>query len=470
MANVLTDEEDELTQDEEQRRLAAQQTIGSMPRPNTSPPQTLHASMPPPDVGATSPPANPTISEVAPYNPPAPPPPRPESRAFTDWQAQDLAKHPVDQPRYHGLARAADTIAQMTWPGQAAEVGGEMGTLGAQAKSRRLAGNAAEENTQIKYGEEERGEEAKLEGEQAKTATEKTGSEVQQIPLPGGGTAGVMTSKIGAPTSAIINSQSREDVQGLKNTGAAGVEGQKEAFGSDLEKAKTNLANAQADLAKFRANPNSPMYRVAMEHLKIAEGDYALKLKEFGFNYEPSTLSPEEQATMPTDQAGNVVGLHSPLKPSAQTTNAAQRANNVVSQIPRLTQEITDLQAQLGPGVGRWNRFWQGDVGVADPKFAHLSDDMDFMASAVALAHAYGRLPTSISEKFDKMYQAGKQDPANMLAAMQVAGEWLPKIAKGGQTAGEQGSPAAPNATGGPANPTGPQKFGDFRKQQFGGQ
>jgi hypothetical protein len=353
----------------------------------------------------------------------------------------------------------------MTWPGQLAEEGGEFGTRGAEAKSKRLAGNAAGEDTQIKYGQQEREAAGKEEEQAAKTATEQTGSQLQTTPSG----LEVMTKNVAPIVAADVRGQTSLGVQESKNKGAAGVEGQKEAFGSDLEKAKTNLANAQADLAKFRANPNSPMYRVAMEHLKIAEGDYALKLKEFGFNYEPSTLSPEEQATMPTDQAGNVVGLHSPLKPSAQTTNAAQRASNVVSQIPRLTQEITDLQAQLGPGVGRWNRFWQGDVGVADPKFAHLSDDMDFMASAVALAHAYGRLPTSISEKFDKMYQAGKQDPANMLAAMQVAGEWLPKIAKGGQTAGEQGSPASPHATGGPVS-AGPQKFGDFRRQQYGGQ
>jgi hypothetical protein len=462
MANLVADDEDELELDDEQRKKQAAQTIGSMPRPN---PPTLPASMPPPDVGAASLPSPQTISEVAPYNPPAPPAPRPQSQAFTEWQAQDLAKHPVDQPRYKGLTALGDTIAGAT----GIERYGEFGTMGAEAKANRLAGNADKENTQIKYGEEERGEEAKLEGEQAKTATEKTGSEVQQIPLPGGGTAGVMTSKIAAPTAAIINTAGREDVAKTGATAKTDVADINTQANAPLVKAKADLANAQADLARFRADPNSPMYKIALEHMKLATDSYALKLKEFGFNYEPSMLSPEEQATMPTDQAGNVVGLHSPLKPSAQTTNAAQRASNVVSQIPRLTQEITDLQAQLGPGVGRWNRFWQGDVGVADPKFAHLADDMDFMASAVALAHAYGRLPTSISEKFDKMYQAGKQDPANMLAAMQVAGEWLPKIAKGGQTAGEQGSPASPNATGGPVS-AGPQKFGDFRKQQFGGQ
>src|SRR5579864_6414038 len=134
MAQTLTDEDELELEDEQRRKQAA--TIGSTPRPNPSS-QTLPESVPPPDMGAASPPSPQTISEVAPFNPPAPPAPRPESQAFTDWQAQDLAKHPAGQPRYHGLARVADTIAQMTWPGQAVEMGGEMGTLGAQAKARR---------------------------------------------------------------------------------------------------------------------------------------------------------------------------------------------------------------------------------------------------------------------------------------------------------------------------------------------
>jgi hypothetical protein len=476
MPNVLTDDEDELELDDPRR-----QTIGkplvygpqepanvkaeTSPMPTPKPSSTpLPADTPPPDVGATSNPASSTIAGVAPYKPnPEVAAPRPAQQAFTDWQAQDLQKHPAGQPRYHGLARVADTIAGATNIGRAVEAGGELGTYGAEAKQNRLAKGAQLENEQIKEGEQERQANAQTEGEVAKTQTEKTGAELQTTPSG----LNVMTKNVAPIVVGQERAQTALGVQGLKNEGATGLEQQKEDYGSDLQSAKTGLANAQTDLAKFRANPNSPMYRIAQEHLRIAQGNYALSLKKYGFDYDPSTLSPDEQATLPTDQAGNPVGLHSPLKPSGQTVNAAQRASNVVSQIPRLTQEIQDLQSQLGPGVGRWNRFWQGDVGVADPKFAHLADDMEFMASAVALAHAYGRLPTSISDKFDKMFQAGKQDPANMLAAMQVAGEWLPKIAQGGQTAGEKAGGAG--GAGAPKAPPAKQRFGDFRRQQFGG-
>jgi hypothetical protein len=152
---------------------------------------------------------------------------------------------------------------------------------------------------------------------------------------------------------------------------------------------------------------------------------------------------------MPTDVAGNVVPFHSPLKPGQQTINAAQRAQNVVTQIPRLREEVNALQAQLGPIPGRWNEFWQGNVGVAAPEYAHVKDDMEFLSSAVALAHAYGRLPTSISQKFDKMYEAGKQDPKNMQAAFDIAMEWLPNITKGAETKGERAGGATPPAGGG---------------------
>jgi hypothetical protein len=437
MANTVTDEDLELD-DEQKKKQAAQQTIGSMPKPNPSS-VTVPAAMPAPEVGLAAPPTS-TIAESTPYSPMAP---RPQSQAFTDWQAQDLAKHPAGQPRYKGLTAVGDTIASAV----GLERHSEFGTEGAKNKSARLAGNAAEENTQIGYGEKERSNEAALESEQAKTATEKTGSEVQQVPLPGGGTAGVMTKNIASPTAAIINSAERGQAAQTAAGAKTDVESMKE--GSPLEKAKVGLTNAQADYQRFKSDPNSPMYKIAQEHLKIAQGDYALKLKEFGFNYEPSTLSPEEQATMPTDQAGQLVGLHSPLKPGGQTVMAAQRASNVVAELPRIRQEVTQLANEIGPGAGRWNDLWSGKGGFTNPQYTRVHADQDFLSSAVALAHAYGRMPQPIIAKFDKLYADSSQSAENFLAALDIAQEWMPVIARGGQTAGEKGMTPSASAPGG---------------------
>lgn len=471
MPNLIADDEDELEQEDEQKRNApigkplvygpqeppaVSAETAPMPRPSPSS-VTVPPSMPVPEVGASSTPAADTISEVAPYHPQQP--------TAQEGRLNDvLQKGP---PNYFGattpthkrniVGGVLDTIASGTNIGRNVERATGLGSLGYDTRVGRAerdvtAGNLpAEEQAKT---EQDRGMAAES---QARAGDITAGAQPEDIATPNGNVS-VLRKNVAPIVAAETNSQSRLGVQGLKNEGASGLETQKET--SPLEQAKTGLANAQADLAKFRANPNSPMYRIAQEHLRLAQGDYALKLKEFGFNYEPSILTPEEQSTLPTDMSGNVTALHSPLKPNATTINAAQRANNVITQIPRITQEIQALGSKLGPVPGTWNRFWQGDVGVADPQFAHLKDDMDYLASAVALAHAYGRLPSSISDKFDSMYQAGKQDPSNMLAAMQVAMEWLPKIASSGKSAGEKGNPTplsstAPAGGGGP-NPTPP--------------
>lgn len=492
MANLVTDYEDPEQELEDQKKrqdpnapigkpliygpqepAAVKAETNPMTQP-TTPSVTVPTSMPAPDVGAVSPPPmQPTISGAAPYSPA-----QPTAQGASDYPQQsrlnDLtAKGP---PNYFGATTPThkrnivggilDTIANGTAIGRNIEQATGLGSLGYDTKLKRAENDVTAGNLPAK----EEAQTRQLQGTAAEAqarAQETTAGSVPENVNTSAGPLSVLRKNVAPIVAADVRGQTTLGQQELKNQEATDLEGQKEA--SPLEQAKTGLANAQADLAKFRANPNSPMYRIAQEHLRIAQGDYALKLKEFGFNYEPSILTPQEQSTMPTDQAGNVVGLHNPLKPNATTVNAAQRATNVVSQLPRLTQEIQEMQGSIGPDVGRWNRFWQGDVGAADPKFAHLRDDMEYLSSAVALAHAYGRLPASISSKFDAMYEAGKQDPANMLAAMQVAGEWLPKIAKGGQTAGEQGSPLAPpkvpSAPGGPVS-AGPPKFGDWQRQQ----
>lgn len=338
------------------------------------------------------------------------------------------------RPQYHGLNRVLDTIAGTTSIGSAAERAGGFGTQGWDAKNQSEEQQLAEQ-----AGTRQKNAQA-LNLETAPQRAEDTNQTKENV---------ANITQGGQNTRNAITNQTKENVANTNQTGATTREGMKETAAAPLQKAREDLAEAEAGLAKFKSDPNSPMYKMAQQRMAIAQQSYDLRVKEFGYNYEPSALTPAEQDTLPTDQAGNPVALHSPLKPSAQTVSAAQRATNVVTQLPRLRQEITELQGSLGPVPGRWNQFWQGNVGVADPKFAHLADDMEFAASAMALAHAYGRLPQSISDKFDKMYQAGKQSPENMLAAMDVAQEWMPKIASAGQTRGERAGVSPTNPTAG---------------------
>jgi hypothetical protein len=139
---------------------------------------------------------------------------------------------------------------------------------------------------------------------------------------------------------------------------------------------------------------------------------------------------------------------------------AAQRASNVLSELPRIRQEVTQLRDEIGPGAGRWNDLWSGKGGFSNPQYTRIHGDQDFLSSAVALAHAYGRMPQPIIAKFDKLYADSSQSAENYLAALDIAQEWMPVIAKGGQTLGEKGGAANPTAP----PTTGPPKFGDWVK------
>jgi len=79
---------------------------------------------------------------------------------------------------------------------------------------------------------------------------------------------------------------------------------------------------------------------------------------------------------------------------------------------PEVLARIDALTPKLGPLEGRWNEFMQGKVGGDDRDFAALRSDLLMMSSAVALAHAQGRLPENLREEFDNAINAPKQTPA----------------------------------------------------------
>lgn len=490
---TTTDDELDL---EEQKRKQQQASVGKPIGPQQAPAQ---AAMSQPIGKPIAPPAQPIPAMAPPEVPSAPSPTAPTSlappatgginldnsiaapRPAADRVAGLAAQGP---PQYHGLKRVADAIGGATNIGTAIERGAGIGTQGYEANLERASGAADVENKQVENAQKEQSTNATTSKAQAEAgeATQRgnaaeAASKNVIVTSRDGRTLSIPEKDVAKYESTMDTNSTKSDIAGNSNTTALrklGLDengqpipeeklapGEQQQIG--LNKARTDLADAEANFNKFKSDPNSPMYRMAQQRMALAQQGYDLRLKEFGFNYEPSILSSSERDTLPTDVSGNPTALHSPLKPGASTVTAAYRAQNIVSQIPRLTQEIQTLANKLGPIQGRWERFWQGDVGVADPEFAHISDDMDFASSAMALAHAQGRLPKSISDKFDRMYEAGKQDPKNMIAAWQVAAEWLPKIVGAAQTAGERNNPAG-GAGGAGANaspPTG-SKFSEW--------
>lgn len=137
--------------------------------------------------------------------------------------------------------------------------------------------------------------------------------------------------------------------------------------------------------------------------------------------------------------------------PTAQMRNVGAQAQVAADGIPSVINEISDMKAELGPVAGRWNDFMQGKIGLDNPKFAGLRADMLMMSSAVALAHARGRLPENLREEFDRMINAPQQSPDNIIAVLTHIQPWMQRMGDMGKAPGAGGkeTPAAAPSTGG---------------------
>lgn len=120
-----------------------------------------------------------------------------------------------------------------------------------------------------------------------------------------------------------------------------------------------------------------------------------------------------------------------------------QQAQSTLPGIERAMDETERVAGLLGPVEGRWNDFMTGKVGAGDPTFKHYKDEIGMVQSAVTLAHARGRMSNELFEHFEKMFDAGKLTPENMMQALNVAHEWLSDYATMGETPVKR--PAATN-------------------------
>ena len=136
-------------------------------------------------------------------------------------------------------------------------------------------------------------------------------------------------------------------------------------------------------------------------------------------------------------------GLNATNTPTMTQRTAAGRAETVVSMAPEVLRRIDAMAPKLGPIEGRWGDFMQGKVGMDDPDFAALRSDLLMMASAVALAHAQGRLPENLRVEFDRVINAPKQTSANLKATIQTILPWLQKMQENGQSGVHGNTPAA---------------------------
>lgn len=143
----------------------------------------------------------------------------------------------------------------------------------------------------------------------------------------------------------------------------------------------------------------------------------------------------------------NISGFAGLNRPTTQERNVSDQAKMANEGIPGTIKEIQDLKDELGPIAGRWNDFTQGKVGMDNPKFAGLRADLLMLSSAVALAHARGRLPENLREEFDRAINAPKQTPENLISTLQHIQPWLERASKMGEVDPGQGATGSGKGT-----------------------
>jgi hypothetical protein len=121
-------------------------------------------------------------------------------------------------------------------------------------------------------------------------------------------------------------------------------------------------------------------------------------------------------------------GLNSTNTPTMTQRTAAGRAETVLEMAPEVLARIDATAKEIGPLSGRWDKFMQGTVGAPDAPMAELRSDLLMMSSAVALAHAQGRLPENLRQEFDHAINAPQQSPENLKATIQTMLPWLQKM------------------------------------------
>lgn len=247
---------------------------------------------------------------------------------------------------------------------------------------------------------------------------------VEQM-IPRKAVEGYEAAKLKADTTArdtVARGQNALDVQGLRNEGAQTTQGLKNEGTktvADIHEAGANTRNTAAIASREQ------MAKMADETRRaIAASNEQLQRDKLAVQNDPNKLT-------------------------VAMKNVKQQAQAVLPGIANAIDETDHVSDLLGPEQGRWNDFMQGKIGISDQRYAHYKDEIGFVESAVALAHARGRMSDTVFNHFKSMFDSGRQSADNMKVALQVAQEWMNDYAHLGEPA--QGAPAAGTPAGVPA-------------------
>ncbi len=127
-----------------------------------------------------------------------------------------------------------------------------------------------------------------------------------------------------------------------------------------------------------------------------------------------------------------------------------QAVPSVKQLIGQSRQAIDKAIADMGPLAGRWNDFWTGKVGVANPSFKKMQTDIGLLQTRLMKMHVGARGGEYIMQHFEKMLKDGKDSPENMRAALDEIEQYANEVGQSIVTPSGN-NPPTPTPAGGTA-------------------
>jgi len=143
------------------------------------------------------------------------------------------------------------------------------------------------------------------------------------------------------------------------------------------------------------------------------------------------------------DENGNKDYLSSDQVQNVNRDFQGSLPTNDIKVMKQSAPAVLDLEAQTrtnlngvmtGPISGRWREAWSGKFGAKDPQFRKLQTDIKLLITRLMKMHVGARGGQYVMEHFQSIIDAGKDDPRNMIAALDEI-EMYANDAKGGHTA-----------------------------------
>ncbi len=185
---------------------------------------------------------------------------------------------------------------------------------------------------------------------------------------------------------------------------------------------RAELNRAQADLAKAKNDPKSPLFQQAERRVQIAEEAMrtnrgALSLREQ--QYELSLENAQFRWFGPT----------------ANVRTRGQVAGQVRDHMPELEAQLNKLSAdgKLGPLAGRFEEFMTGQVGADDPEYAAFRANLGMFKSGTVMAHFGARGGVQMLDYFKQLIDSGKHGPGNIRATLGQLDSYLKTYEEGGK-------------------------------------